>query len=248
MPTLLDDVDPFVEHAAAKRPTPERRPWVAALMVASVDGATAVDGRSGGLGGPADKAVFSALRAATDVILVGAGTARAEAYRAPRTAPVQQAARAERGQAPFPRLAVVTRSLDLDPEGPMFTDLPDGPDVPERPLIYTVSSAPAKQRAALEAVSEVIDAGTESVDLVAVLGDLARRDVPMALAEGGPTLLGQLLSEGLIDEINITTAPLLVGGTSARLMTGAQLSAPADLALAHLWEDDGFLLARYVGA
>ena len=56
-------------------------------MVATVDGATAVDGRSGGLGGPADKGVFGAIRAVADVILVGAGTVRAERYGSPRTPP-----------------------------------------------------------------------------------------------------------------------------------------------------------------
>ena len=44
-----------------------------------------MDGRSGGLGGPGDKAVFRALRAVPDVVLVGASTARVEGYGALRT-------------------------------------------------------------------------------------------------------------------------------------------------------------------
>src|SRR5262249_46727695 len=54
--------------------------WVRANMVASVDGAATLDGRAGGLSGEADEQVFAMLRALADVILVGAGTARAEGY------------------------------------------------------------------------------------------------------------------------------------------------------------------------
>src|SRR5260221_14376763 len=59
---------------------PEGR-CVKANMIASVDGAIMVDGRSGGLSGPADRLGFSVLRSLADVIVVGAGTARAERYR-----------------------------------------------------------------------------------------------------------------------------------------------------------------------
>ena len=57
---------------AALIPIPPR--WVLINMIATVDGATAVDGRSGGLGGAADKAVFAGVRALANVILAGAGT------------------------------------------------------------------------------------------------------------------------------------------------------------------------------
>src|SRR3990172_11815904 len=56
------------------------RPWVMINMVASIDGATTVQGRSTGLGDEDDLAMFKALRAVPDVILVGAGTVRAEDY------------------------------------------------------------------------------------------------------------------------------------------------------------------------
>ena len=108
-------------------------------MVASVDGATAIDGVSGGLGGPADKQVFSAIRGVADVILAGAGTVRAERYGPPRTPPSIQAARRARGQAAKPRLAVVSRSLDLDPgHGPVHrrppTDRSSSRPAPPTPI------------------------------------------------------------------------------------------------------------------
>jgi riboflavin biosynthesis pyrimidine reductase len=71
-------------YADANRRRHDGRPWVGICMVASVDGATAVDGRSGGLSNATDAAVLSALRQHADVVLVGAGTVRAEGYGAPK--------------------------------------------------------------------------------------------------------------------------------------------------------------------
>jgi hypothetical protein len=56
------------------------RPFVRCNMISSLDGAIAVEGRSGALGGPADRRVFQVLRSLADVIVVGAGTAREEGY------------------------------------------------------------------------------------------------------------------------------------------------------------------------
>ncbi|WP_369639949.1 dihydrofolate reductase family protein, partial [Nocardia sp. JMUB6875] len=60
-------------------------PYVRVNFVTSIDGAVTVDGRSGGLGTPADKTVFALLRDLADVVLIGAGTARAENYGAAQT-------------------------------------------------------------------------------------------------------------------------------------------------------------------
>ena len=69
-------------------------------MIESADGAAAVDGLSGGLSGPGDRAVFGVLRALADVILVGAGTAREEKYRPARVRPEWAGLRAGRPAAP----------------------------------------------------------------------------------------------------------------------------------------------------
>ena len=59
-------------------------------MVATIDGAAAdATGSSAGISAPADQALLGVLRALADVLVVGAGTARAEGYRplpAPRRA------------------------------------------------------------------------------------------------------------------------------------------------------------------
>ena len=114
LPEPVEDVDPDELYPDDARPAGVDRPWVLLNMVTSVDGATAVEGRSAGLGGAADQTVFHVLRSVPDVILVGAATVRAERYGPPRTSQAHQAARQARGQAPFPRLAIVSGRLDLD--------------------------------------------------------------------------------------------------------------------------------------
>lgn len=238
---LPDDIDPAQAHATAARDRSDHRPWVMANMVASADGATTVTGLSAGLSSPADKVVFSALRAAADVILVGATTVRSEGYGPPRTPANRQVERLERGQTRHPRLAIVSRSLHLDPDSPLFVD------ADEPPLLLTVTDAPAAARAALADRAEVVELGQGSVEPGPIIDALAARGVRVVLTEGGPNLLGQFIAADLLDELNLTIAPLLSAGVSPRVASAPQ-SVHHALRLAHLWEADGVLLTRYVRA
>jgi riboflavin biosynthesis pyrimidine reductase len=240
LPEPIDPVDPIAVHAEAARPRPSDRPWVVCNMVASADGATAVDGVSGPLGGPGDRAVFTALRSVADVILAAAGTVRAEGYGPPRTPEAQQVERLERGQARWPRIAVVSRSLDLDLTSSLFVD------PPVAPIVITTADADPARLAAVAERAEVITAGTGRVDLSKALRALdAQADT--LLCEGGPSLNGQLTAEGLIDELCLTVAPVLANGGSARIMHHPQPSV-TPLRLAHLWEQEDSLFLRYVRA
>jgi 5-amino-6-(5-phosphoribosylamino)uracil reductase len=237
-PAPVDDVEALV--AAAPRPAPAERPWVLVNMIASLDGAVAVDGRSGGLGRPADRTMFSALRAVADVVLAGAGTVRAEGYGPPRPRPATRAARSARGQAEAPRLAVVSRSLDLDPRAALFSDA----EAP--PYVLTCAASPETQRGALAGAAEVVVAGDAEVDLAAGLAELRRRGVQTVCCEGGPTLNGALLAADLVDEWALTVAPLLVGGDAARAVDGAPPAGPREMELSWLLEGDGLLLGRWL--
>ncbi len=77
-PTTVDPVNPNDVYRDV--PKANGRSGVRLNMIASVDGATSVDGVSGALGGGADHRVFFALRSVADVVLVAAGTMRAEDY------------------------------------------------------------------------------------------------------------------------------------------------------------------------
>jgi riboflavin biosynthesis pyrimidine reductase len=65
------------------------------------------------------------------------------------------------------------------------------------------------------------------------------------LAEGGPHLLAQLVEAGLMDELCLTIGPLMAGPGASRIVAGAPAAKPQELTLAHVLEDDGFLLCRY---
>jgi riboflavin biosynthesis pyrimidine reductase len=236
LPEAVDDVDVAQAYRDDARRAPAGRPWVLVNMIASIDGATTVGGVSGPLGGPADRVVFAAIRSVPDVIVAGARTVRAEGYGPARA----------QGDRPPPRIAVVTGSGDLDPGLRLFTEA--DPDLPP-PLVLTCEACPPERRAALAEVAEVVVAGTAIVDLAAALGELARRGVAIVLSEGGPTLNGQLVAGGLVDEWCASVAPALVAGASSRPAAGGP---PTDGALAmrleRLLAADDLLFARYVRA
>ncbi len=229
------------------RSTGGSRPWLLVNMVASADGGTTVDGVSAGLGGPADRRLLGTLRGLADVILVGAGTARAEGYRSPRTPEDRVAVlRATSGRPPRPRLAVVSAGLSLEPDAAMFT--PTAGSDP-RPLVYTTGDAPADRRAALAGVAEVVTVGGGGrVDVEGVVSDLGDRGAGVVLAEGGPSLNHQLVEAGLVDELNLTVSPLLTGGRADRILAGQSLGGPVALSLDRVLADEGFLFCRYLVA
>ncbi len=203
------------------------RPWVGLCMIASLDGTTVVDGRSGGLGNATDVAVLGALRRAADVIVVGAATVRLEGYGPPRK--------------PGQRIGVVTSTADVDPASDLFTsgagflilpeDGPRAPDGPDGPL-------------------DTVRAGEGRVDLALALARLGELVDPPTFvqAEGGAHLNGSLLDAGCVDELNLTWSPVLVGGDGPRVTSGAGTTLTR-MRLAHLatgQDDDDFLYARWV--
>ena len=158
---------------------PADRPWVSAMMIASLDGRATLEGTSRKLGGPQDLQMLLALRRRADALMVGPGTVRAEGY----------------GRLPCPAV-LVTRSFDLPWEAGLFAA--PGQQV----LVYTRSDAePPPVAAALECVP--IEA------LPDVLADLRGRGFERLLCEGGPTLNRALLDAGLLDELFLTLSPVV---------------------------------------
>ena len=173
-----------------------RRPWLRVNMVGSVDGAaTGESGRSGSLNNAADKRVFDHLRSTADVIVVGAGTARAEGYR-PTDRPIVVVSRG--GEPPETLRGAAPGSVLVEPLGD--------------PVVFKQS---------------LVDRGWTHI-----------------LCEGGPTLLGDLLAGGVVDELCTTTVPRLVGGPYPRMVQGSPVDVP--LRLHTLLETDGTLLARWL--
>jgi riboflavin biosynthesis pyrimidine reductase len=211
-------------------------------MVASADGAVTVDGRSRGLSGPADRTVFAVLRTLADVVLVGAGTARTERYRPVQ--PDQIWAQLRPDGAALPPVAVVTASLDLAGCDQLLT----APAGPSQTIIITTATAPADRKAAVAGRARIIEAGTGHVDIGLAIRQLGSLGYARILTEGGPTLLGQLAAAGLLDELCLTTSPVLAGGHAGRILAALPDSSagPGRLSLAHVLADDDFLLCRYL--
>ncbi|MFC5748795.1 dihydrofolate reductase family protein [Actinomadura rugatobispora] len=245
MRRLSPDESPVDPAEAYAYPSPGL--WVRANMIASVDGAATLEGRSGGLGGAADRHLFSVLRGLADAIVVGAGTVRAEGYGPPRPAPAWGSLRA--GRSTTPALVIVSRSLDLDFGAPAFTEAaPDAPTV----VLTAEDADPDRLRAARDR-AEVITAGRDRVDFPAAFARLAAAGRPRLLCEGGPAVLAQVTAAGALDELCLTLSPVLGAGPAPRVLDGAPLPKPEELRLAHalqaaedLPEEEGFLFLRYV--
>jgi riboflavin biosynthesis pyrimidine reductase len=214
--------------------------WLRANMVSSADGAAILDGATAALSSEGDRHLFALLRTLADVIVVGASTVRAERYAPVRRRELWDHLRA--GRPPTPPIAVVTGRLDLHPSSRLIASAPPH----ARTIVITTAAAPPERRAELAERADVIVAGEETVDLKAALDALADRGHQRLLAEGGPHLLGQLTDAGLLDELCLTIGPLLAGPGASRIVSGTPLGVPPQpLTLAHVLEDNGFLLCRY---
>ncbi len=236
LPQPIEQVDLAVLDERGERHPDGSRPWVMANMVMSVDGAYAVDGRSGGLGSPGDKEIFHRLRAASDVVLVAAGTARAERYRRPRVEDVAVERRRSHGLQDHPRLAIVSASLSLPDDLPLLS----GPG--QVPLV--LHPAQADTSGVPDGVELRAAGQGESVDLADALAGLHHDGARVVLCEGGPSLLGQLHVDDLLDELFVTVAPWLVGGTTVGLLAHHE-ALVRPMRLHRLLEQDGSLFATY---
>ena len=222
---------------------PDREiPRVRMNFVSSIDGAVTLGGLSGALGGEGDRRLMHVLRSMCDVVLVAAGTVRAEGYGGLRLETVDASWRESHGLPAQPRLAMVSRSLDVGAEHPFFAE------ATTRPIVVTCAAAPAERRAALAAVADVLVCGDAAVDLADALAQLAALGLAQVLCEGGPHLFGELAEAELVDEVCLTLSPLLVGGAAPRIVQGAP-ERGRQMRLVHaLSDEDGFVFLRYRSA
>ena len=201
------------------------RPWLRVNLVASVNGSAAgTDGTSTGLTNRTDRKILGAIRRLADVVLVGASSVRAEGYLLPRTA----------------ALAVVTGSGDLTGHR-----IPPGLE-PGRLLVICPEQARGRVRSSLGGASaEIIaaEAQDSAVSPSAIIAALHGRGLSSIVCEGGPQLASALLSAGLVDELCLTTSPLL---TAARLPMLPGVAAGRRLRLSQLLVDESdALYARW---
>jgi len=193
---------------------PEEGTWMRVNFISSLDGAATRDGVSGGLGDDADRRLFALLRRAADVVLVGAGTLRDEEYEGLRVDDASVAWREAAGMAAHPTLAMISRSLSVDPDWSLFDD------APVRPIVYTVAAASAVRRESLQQVADVVTVGETDADPRRIRDDLTARGLRRIHAEGGPHVFAALLAAGVVDALHLTLAPTLEAGDAGRIVRG----------------------------
>jgi riboflavin-specific deaminase-like protein len=214
---------------------PPHRPYLGLNMVSTLDGRAALDGRTRGLSTDLDRRLFHQLRTQADAVMVGAGTLRAERYgRMIKSAEWRERRRAA-GLTPDPLAVVVSASLGLPPDLPLFQE-------PEQRVVIATGS-----HAELPGTAAKIEYNRSGDDLPLLMSWLREEHgVRAVLCEGGPTLNSNLLAAGLVDELFLTLNPKLVGGSDAfTIVAGRGLPEPAELVMVSVAEGDGDLFTRW---
>jgi riboflavin biosynthesis pyrimidine reductase len=91
-------------------------------------------------------------------------------------------------------------------------------------------------------------AGDDDVDVALALSKLAADGARVVLCEGGPSLNGQLVAADALDELCLSLAPVVAGGSSPRMAHGLVPPQVTGLRLDRVLESDGMLFLRYVRA
>jgi riboflavin-specific deaminase-like protein len=216
----------------------DERPHVITNFALTLDGHATISGRSGAIGSNADTAMLVGLRTRVDAVMIGAGTMRAERYGRVVGDPAKRQLRERQGLPHDPLMVIVSGRLDLPWDAPLFTE-GDGP------VLIATSSEDDPPETATQ-VRLLRHPG--AVDLAALMLHLRKeRGVRALLCEGGPRLHGQLIEDGLVDELFVTHAPKLAGGVGPGLVSElGEFERPLELGWLLAEESTGELFGRYL--
>jgi riboflavin biosynthesis pyrimidine reductase len=197
----------------------------------------------------ADRFLMGLLRTFADVVLIGSGVLRASptgTWQPERIFPPAARAYAELREelraSPAPEVAVLTGSGEIDPEHPLLE---------WGAVVLTSDSGAERLEPSLPAASTVVALGASAwIEPRLVVDTLRGRGHRRILSEAGPHTFGELLRAGLVDELFLTTSPLLVGagepGSRLGLVEGADLVPDGTkLRLLSLRRRESHLFHRY---
>lgn len=190
------------------------RPYVAINVVSSVDGKATIGGRAGKVGSDLDHMLMRRIRAAVDMVLIGAGTLRTENvdFRLP---PDLQQKRAAAGVTPALTAAVLSASGDLPLDRTFFQSREF------QAVVFVPRSAPRQRVQRLEKHVRVLTVGEKAVDLGRLMRVLSQDlGVKRLLVEGGPRVVHAFISAGLADELFLTISPKVVAGEEVTIVEG----------------------------
>ncbi|WP_257021828.1 dihydrofolate reductase family protein [Leifsonia sp. AK011] len=204
--------------------SPPQATWLRVNLVTSVSGsAVGTDGTSNSLTSATDRRILGVIRELSDVVLVGAESVRVEGYQLPRTA----------------RLAIVTGSGNF--AGHRFS-----PEETERITVICPPDVADAVRGELPG-AEVLAVGApaERLSPASIVDSLHAAGHTSIVCEGGPSLASALLGAGLVDELCLTTSPVLSDSSPAAF--SATGLGEQGLELRQLLLDDAsFLFARWL--
>lgn len=217
---------------------PPARPYAAINMVSTVDGRVTVRDRAGGIGGPVDRLAMRVLRSRVDAVLVGAGTVRSEKINLGVPRDLSGAVGASEALG-----VVISASGDVTLDNMAYNE-------GERLLFLLSEEAPRGAEKKLSARGEVRRMAGSRGGYGAALSLLREEyGVRRLLVEGGPSVNHALVGAGLVDELFLTFAPKLAGGTGPRgvsgILSGPAFETPGGMRLLSVYESGGELYLRY---
>lgn len=193
-----------------------KRPWLRVKLAMSLDGRTALaNGESKWITGEAARADVQRWRARSSALLSGIGTVLADDPRL--TVRLSDPVDDENGSCFVPLRVILDRKLRT----PVAANILDG-SAPTL-ILHSPDSSPVDQR--FESVElRTVEIRDDWLDLSSVLALLAARDFNEIQVEAGPTLCGALFSAGLVDELLLYVAPILLGDSARPLLDLPALS------------------------
>jgi len=213
----------------------ENRPYVIGNFVATLDGVVSyqIPGKSGGgdISGhdDGDRFVMGLLRASADAVMIASGTLQATApehlWIPDSVSPIGTESyasyrRRDLGKSAMPLTVIVTASGAVDLDRAVFRT----PGV--RALIITTERGRERlERSGVDRLDttevNAMAAPCNRIEPLSILRSLrAKYGVHLLLHEGGPTLFGQFVAHGLVDEFFLTVAPQIAGRTAERPRPG----------------------------
>ncbi len=184
------------------------RPYTLLSCCVSIDGYIGNGASRLLLSNDADFDRVDAVRASCDAILVGAETVRIDNPRLLVRSQNRRDERAARGLPQSPIKVTVTRRAELDARANFF-NVGDA-----EKIVYCASPSAADAHRRLGPVATVVDAG-HTVEMRTLTSDLATRGVDRLMVEGGGTVHTQFLTDDIVDELQLTVAPVFVGDSEA---------------------------------
>ncbi len=185
------------------------RPYVFVNVAASLDGKISDESRRQlRISCDEDMKIVDELRASADAVMVGIGTVLADDPRLTVKSQELRKRRVSEGKDENPVRVVVDSRCRV----PLKARVLNGE---ARTIIAVSEQADGERVERVAEYAEVIVSGKDRVDLKTLLMELKKREINRVMVEGGGTLISSLLAEGLVDEMRIYYAPMLIGGESS---------------------------------